>query len=47
MYSDKSNRKAHLLDFNRVLSNIESETQTQERDYRIKVLKECISRCSD
>ena len=47
MYSDKNYKKAHLIDFKSVLARLEKETSTNERNYRIKVLKECISRCSE
>ncbi len=47
MYRDKKDRKKHLIDFRSVLTRIEKETTSTERDYRIKVLKECINRCSD
>ena len=47
MYSDKSNKKAHLIDFRSVLTRIEKETKSNERDYRIRILKENIAKCSD
>jgi hypothetical protein len=47
MYSDDKQKKEHLVDFRNVLTNIENETKSAERDYRINVLKECISRCSE
>jgi len=47
MYSDKNNREAHLVDFKNVLTRIEKETKTSERDYRIRILKENIAKCSD
>ena len=47
MYPDKSNKKAHLIDFTSVLSRLEKETTTTERNYRIKILKECIRKCSE
>jgi hypothetical protein len=47
MYSDKNYKKAHLVDFRNVLFRLEKETTTNERDYRIKVLKECIAKCSE
>jgi hypothetical protein len=47
MYSDDKQRKEHLVDFKSVLHMIEHQTVSKERDYRIKVLKECINRCSE
>jgi hypothetical protein len=47
MYPDEKQRKDHLLDFKKVLCMIEQGTKSNERDYRIRILKENIERCSD
>jgi len=46
MYKDKDLKKAHLIDFKRVLTKLEKQESNEHINYRIKVIKECIERCS-
>lgn len=45
MYSNKSDREAHLKDFKKVLARLEKEQNVNQ--YRLSIIKDCIQKCSD
>jgi len=44
---DEPLRKKHLEDFERVYERVSKEPKTPENTYRLKIIKECIDRCSN
>jgi|TARA_R110002012_G_scaffold322062_1_gene554383 hypothetical protein len=45
--NDEPLRKKHLEDFVKVHARINKEEKTPANAYRLKVIEECIKRCSD
>jgi len=45
MYSNESDRKAHLKDFKKVLERLEKEPNVNQ--YRLSIIKDCIQKCED